>query len=66
MADFFVSHQLAVNDLYIALKYRPIPVPGATFVGGMNFLESMEPGIELIPDGYAEVRTPDRVVAASS
>ena len=31
VADFFVAHQLAINEIYCDLKYRPIPVPGARF-----------------------------------
>ena len=64
VADFFVSHQLAVNDLYLIVKYRPIPVADASFVRWVSFPEPIEPGTQLIPDGYLEVRTSDRIIAA--
>jgi hypothetical protein len=51
--DFFAEHQLAINDIYCTLKYAPIP--GASFVRWITFYEPLAPGIDLIPDGYAEV-----------
>src|SRR5689334_1851267 len=26
VADFFIAHQLAINEIYCDLKYRPIPI----------------------------------------
>jgi hypothetical protein len=53
--DFFVQHQLAINELYCAVKFRPIPLPHATFARWESFSAPLEQGISLIPDGYCEV-----------
>ncbi|MBZ5627361.1 MAG: replication-relaxation family protein [Acidobacteriia bacterium] len=31
VAAFFVQHQFAVNQIYCAVKYQTIPVPGVVF-----------------------------------
>ena len=58
VADFFVQHQLTVNDIYCALKYRPIPVTQVTFHRWLSLHEPIVPQVKLIPDGYVEFRTP--------
>ena len=63
VADFALTHQLRINDVYCLLKYQPIPFAGAQFSRWVNFQEPVDVGIALIPDGYAEVTTPDRTVA---
>ena len=55
VADFFVAHQLAVNEIYCTVKYRPIPAPEAKFIGWTNFSKPIDAGQSLIPDGYAEM-----------
>jgi len=62
-ADFFVTHQLWINRVYCLLKYRPIPISGARFVRWVSFHEPLLPNLSLIPDGYAEVVTPDKKLA---
>lgn len=57
-ADFFVSHQLAVNQIYCALKYGAIPVPLVRFKRWRAFFDSLTKSIPLIPDGYVELETP--------
>ncbi len=61
--DFFVTHQLWINQVYCLLKYRPIPIAGSTFVRWVSFYEPLVQGIPLIPDGYAEVSTPAKTLA---
>ena len=63
VADFFVTHQLLINDLYCLLKFQPISVEGARFIRWVSFTEPIESAHLLIPDGYAEVSTPNRPVA---
>jgi hypothetical protein len=63
VADFFVEHQLAINEVYCALKYRPIPVPGVVFHRWIAFHEPLTPALRLIPDGYAELRLPTETIA---
>lgn len=63
VADFFVSHQLAVNRVYCALKHEPIPFPDCRFLRFLSFREPIAPGASLIPDGYAEVSEGAKVLA---
>jgi hypothetical protein len=56
VADFFVRHQFAVNQIYCALKYGPLP-PGVVFREWTAFRSPLAPEIHLIPDGYVELDT---------
>ena len=62
--DFFVTHQLAINQIYCALKYKPIPILEVKFLQWQSFYEPLESGTQLIPDGYLEVLTPEKTMAA--
>lgn len=62
--DFVVAHQLAVNRVYCALKYGAIPIPQVSLLRWHAFHEPLARSIPLIPDGYAELRTPDGILAA--
>ncbi len=64
VADFFVNHQLKINEIYCILKYRPIPIPDARFVRWVSFSGPVETGSALIPDGYAEIASPGTFLAA--
>lgn len=64
VADYFVEHQLAVNAVMIALKFGRIPERSVRFVQWIAFQEPLAPGINLIPDGYVEFRTPAAIDAA--
>lgn len=57
VADYFVEHQLAVNALYCALKFGTMPSANIRFVQWQSFHEPIAQGINLIPDGYAELQT---------
>lgn len=61
-ADFFVEHQLTVNEVHCALKYGPLPA-GVSFRRWMSFFAPIAKGLRLIPDGYAELDTPAGVTA---
>lgn len=56
-ADFSILHQLAINDVYCNLRFRPIPVPGVQFLNWMAFTEPLSDDLRLIPDGYVEFTT---------
>jgi hypothetical protein len=58
VADYFVRHQLTVNDIYCALKYRPIATPDVIFHRWLGFYAPIVPEVALIPDGYVEFMTP--------
>jgi Replication-relaxation len=61
--DFFVQHQLIVNHIYCALKYRTSPLPGVTFRRWIAFHQPLTSGLRLIPDGYFELAHPSGIVA---
>ena len=63
VADFFVLHQLAINQLYCALKYGPL-IPGISFGRWLAFHAPLSPSIRLIPDGYFEINSHAATVAA--
>lgn len=64
VTDFFVAHQLRINDVYCLVTCQPIPAGGARFVGWQSFYEPLESALSLIPDGYFEIATPDKTIAA--
>ncbi|HET9285295.1 MAG TPA: replication-relaxation family protein [Candidatus Angelobacter sp.] len=64
IADFFMEHQLRVNDIYCTLKYRPIPAQGVSFREWSTFQETLTPAIRLVPDGYFQLETPSGTIAA--
>jgi hypothetical protein len=61
-ADFFVEHQLTVNEVYCALKFGALPT-GASFRRWTTFFAPIANGLRLIPDGYAELETPAGITA---
>ncbi len=64
IADFFVQHQLAVNEIYCALKFGTSPGAGTVCRRWLSFQQPVAPGLRLIPDGYVEFETPSETVAA--
>lgn len=62
-ADFFVQHQLLVNDLYCSLNYRQLPLEGVRLKRWLHFFKPITPEIRLIPDGYVEFATGARTLA---
>jgi hypothetical protein len=64
VADFFIQHQLATNDVYCTLKYNRETQAGIAFKRWMGFPKRPTPGLRLIPDGYVELETPAGILAA--
>ncbi len=64
IADFFVEHQLTVNEIYCALKYREMPLAGVAFRRWIAFHEPVSQAVRLIPDGYVELVTPSGILAS--
>ncbi|MCI0721094.1 MAG: replication-relaxation family protein [Acidobacteria bacterium] len=64
VADFFVAHQLQINQVFCQVKYRPIPIPESRFVRWVSFHEPLTSGSSPIPDGYFEVSQGARMLAA--
>ena len=64
VADFSIQHQLRVNEVYCALKFKPIPVPQVKFERWLPFHHPLVEGLSLIPDGYVEFATPSGIDAS--
>jgi hypothetical protein len=62
MGGAFVEHQLALNDLYCAMKFCPILIPGVAFERWVSSDVPLAPS--LLPDAYLEFLTPVGVLAA--
>ena len=63
VANSFVQHQLALNQIYCALKTTNAAIPGLVFGRWLTFYEPLTPNLRLIPDGYFELKTPSGVLA---
>lgn len=63
VADFFVLHQLAVNDVYCALKSAATS-SSTSLVRWLSFHEPIMEKLRLIPDGYFELQTSGGIMAA--
>lgn len=50
----FLEHQLRLNDLYLALKYGPLPAD-RTLKVWRTFRHAVDSQVRLIPDAYCEV-----------
>lgn len=53
VGDAFVEHQMGINEIYLALKYRPIA--GVRLLRWHSFRRSISEAIKLTPDGYFEL-----------
>ena len=63
VADFFVLHQLAINDIYCAMKRASVS-SGISPVRWLSFHEPLARNLRLIPDGYCELSTSQSAIAA--
>jgi Replication-relaxation len=61
--DRFVEHQTAINEIYAAVKYAPIP-GAARFARWHNFRQSISEAVKITPDGYFEIAAADSIRAA--
>src|ERR1019366_1728210 len=53
----FVLHQLAVNSLFVQVKYQPAPSEEIEFVRWLTFSEPISNTTQLMPDGYFELKS---------
>jgi hypothetical protein len=61
--DRFLEHQLRINQIYLAVKYRDIPVAGVHLLRWRGFTERISAAAPIVPDGYFEFNCPDGVRA---
>jgi hypothetical protein len=64
IADYFVQHQLAINEIYCALKFGTPSILHVRFHRWLTFHEPLVAGLSLIPDGYVEFATPSGIDAS--
>jgi len=62
VGDRFVEHQTGINEVYLAIKYRPMPC-GVRLSRWLAFRQPISDAIKLTPDGYFELATVDTVRA---
>ncbi len=55
VGDAFVEHQVGINRIYLAVKYRSVPSADCRLVRWHTFRQSISEAIQLTPDGYFEV-----------
>ncbi len=55
VGDAFVEHQSGINEIYLALRYRPIPLTGVRLLRWHTFRQPISDLIKLTPDGYFEI-----------
>jgi len=63
-ADFFVEHQLAINEVYCEVKYRNRHAHEFPLRRWLTFSSSLTSTRQLIPDGYFELESKAEVIAA--
>lgn len=56
VGDLFVTHQMQINGIYAALKYRPLPA-GLRFIRWASPQRPISTSPGLLPDGYFEIQT---------
>ena len=63
IGDAFVEHQTSINEIYLAVKYRPAPQAGTRLRRWITFRQSISEAIKLTPDGYFELALGDSIRA---
>lgn len=55
VGDAFVAHQMAINEIYLALKFRLGPNSPTRLLRWHTFRQPISDAIKLIPDAYLEL-----------
>jgi Replication-relaxation len=63
VGDAFIEHQSGINDIYVAVKYRPTADSGVRLIRWHSFRQPISEAIKLTPDGYFELALADSVRA---
>jgi hypothetical protein len=54
-SDGFVEHQTAINEIYLLLKFRPVPQAGLSVLRWITFHQPISEAVKLKPDAYLEL-----------
>ena len=60
VADLFVIHQLHINDVYLTLKFNPIPLADISFAHWHSFRHQLSNSAPVVPDGWFELSLPSK------
>ncbi len=55
-SELFLEHQMQVNEVYLSVKHRPIPLTGCRFRRWISFTRGLSKTSPIIPDGYFELQ----------
>jgi len=55
VGDAFVEHQMGINEVYLAVKHRPLPQTDIRLTRWHTFRQPISDSIKLTPDGYFEL-----------
>lgn len=55
-SGLFLEHQLAINEIYLALKYTPSAAVGLSLIDWRRFTAPLSSSVQLIPDAYFTLR----------
>jgi hypothetical protein len=55
-SELFLEHQLRVNQVYVEVRHKPIPVADCRFQRWISFSRALSKTSSIIPDGYFELR----------
>ena len=61
IGDAYIEHQVGINEIYLAVKYRPAPQAGVRLRRWITFRQSISEAIKLTPDGYFELALGDTI-----
>jgi hypothetical protein len=56
VGDLFIDHQMKINEIYAAVKFRPLP-QAVRFIGWRAFHQPVTQDSRVVPDGYVELST---------
>jgi hypothetical protein len=54
-SELFLEHQMQVNEVYISVKHKPIPLVNCRFHRWISFSRFLSKSSPIIPDGYFEL-----------
>jgi Replication-relaxation len=55
-SELFLEHQMQVNQVYLWVKHKPIPLVGCQFHRWISFTRMLSKISPIIPDGYFELQ----------
>ncbi len=57
----FILHQMAVNHIYVQLRFKIFSTPGISLIRWQSFQKVLSENSPIKPDGYFELETPEGI-----